>query len=82
MAQIKSMVRSHVEEAGLLSIVGAEVSLQLPNDASPSFQGMLAEIDARKTELDVNRHDHSCRDAGTGLDGSFRFGSWREPARG
>ena len=56
MAPIKSLVRSHVEEAVLLSNVGAEVSFQLPNDASPSFQAMLAEIDARKTELGINRY--------------------------
>ncbi|CAM9216451.1 unnamed protein product [Ectocarpus fasciculatus] len=53
---IKRLVRSHVKEATLLSNVGAEVSFQLPNDASPSFQGMLTEIDSRKTELGVNSY--------------------------
>lgn len=52
---IKNLVRSHVPEATLLSNVGAEVSFQLPNDASRSFQGMLTEIDSRKAELGVNR---------------------------
>lgn len=60
MAPIKSLVRSYVEEAVLLSNVGAEVSFQLPNDASPSFQAMLAEIDTRKTELGINRYTNSC----------------------
>ena len=53
---IKRLVRSHVKEATLLSNVGAEVSFQLPNDASSSFQGMLTEIDSRKAELGVNRY--------------------------
>ncbi|CAM9216529.1 unnamed protein product, partial [Ectocarpus fasciculatus] len=53
---IKHLVRSHVKEATLLSNVGAEVSFQLPNDASSSFQGMLTEIDSRKTELGVNSY--------------------------
>ncbi|CAN0458173.1 unnamed protein product, partial [Hapterophycus canaliculatus] len=52
---IKHLVRSHVKEATLLSNVGAEVSFQLPNDASSSFQAMLTEIDRRKAELHVNR---------------------------
>eukprot|EP00903_Cladosiphon_okamuranus_P016293 g15025.t1 len=51
---IKSLVRSHVKEATLLSNVGAEVSFQLPNDASSSFQRMLTEIDSRKAELGVD----------------------------
>lgn len=53
---IKTLVRSYVREATLLSNVGAEVSFQLPNDASPSFQGMLTEIDTRKVELGINRY--------------------------
>lgn len=53
---IKRLVRSHVREATLLSNVGAEVSFQLPNDSSSSFQGMLTEIDARKGELGINRY--------------------------
>ena len=52
---IKRLVRSHVKEATLLSNVGAEVSFQLPNDSSSSFQGMLTEIDDRKAELGIDR---------------------------
>lgn len=52
---IKHLVRSHVRNAALLSNVGAEISFQLPNDASASFQGMLTEIDERKAELKINR---------------------------
>ncbi len=48
-------MRSHVKEATLLSNVGAEVSFQLPNDASSSFQDMLTEIDSRKAELGIDR---------------------------
>lgn len=55
MKPIKRLVRSHVNEATLLSNVGAEVSFQLPNDASSSFQGMLTEIDDRKAELGIDR---------------------------
>ncbi|CAM9405596.1 unnamed protein product, partial [Scytosiphon promiscuus] len=53
---IKHLVRSHVKEATLLSNVGAEISFQLPNDASSSFQAMLTEIDRRKAELHVNSY--------------------------
>ncbi|CAN0021601.1 unnamed protein product [Pylaiella littoralis] len=53
---IKAMVRSHVKEATLLSNVGAEVSFQLPNDASSSFQAMLTEIDDRRAELGINSY--------------------------
>ncbi|CAN0071849.1 unnamed protein product, partial [Laminaria digitata] len=52
---IKHLVRSHVKHAALLSNVGAEISFQLPNDASASFEGMLTEIDKRKAELKINR---------------------------
>lgn len=55
MKPIKRLVASHVKKATLLSNVGAEVSFQLPNDASASFKGMLSEIDARKEELNINR---------------------------
>lgn len=55
MKPIKHLVRSHVRAATLLSNVGAEVSFQLPNDASSSFQAMLTEIDERKSELGINR---------------------------
>lgn len=48
-------MRSHIREATLLSNVGAEVSFQLPNDASGAFQAMLTEIDARKVELGIDR---------------------------
>ena len=54
-APIKALVRSHVKESVLLSNVGAEVSFQLPNDASPSFKDMLLEMDTRKEELGINR---------------------------
>ena len=57
MKPIKRLVRSHVNNAALLSNVGAEISFQLPNDASASFEGMLTEIDARKAELKINRCD-------------------------
>lgn len=57
MRPIKHLVRSHVRAAALLSNVGAEVSFQLPNDASPAFQAMLTEIDSRKAELGINRWD-------------------------
>ena len=52
---IKALVRSHVKGSKLLSNVGAEVSFQLPNDASPSFKAMLLEMDNRKEELGINR---------------------------
>ena len=61
MRPIKSLVRSHVHEATLLSNVGAEVSFQLPNDSSSSFQGMLTEIDDRKAELGINRCTRGAR---------------------
>ena len=51
---IKHLVRSHVRDAALLSNVGAEISFQLPNDASASFEGMLKEIDNRKNELKIS----------------------------
>ena len=54
-APIKALVRSHVKGSALLSNVGAEVSFQLPNDASPSFKDMLLEMDNRKEELGINR---------------------------
>ena len=60
MKPIKRLVRSHVRHAALLSNVGAEISFQLPNDASASFEGMLTEIDARKAELKINRYDRFC----------------------
>eukprot|EP00903_Cladosiphon_okamuranus_P008962 g8576.t1 len=53
---IKRLVRSHVKEATLLSNVGAEISFQLPNDSSSSFQGMLTEIDDRKAELGIDSY--------------------------
>lgn len=53
---IKRLVASHVKAATLLSNVGAEVSFQLPNDASGAFKGMLSELDARKDELNINRY--------------------------
>lgn len=58
---IKHLVRSHVKQATLLSNVGAEVSFQLPHDASPSFQEMLTDIDSKRAELGVNRQvrDHT-----------------------
>lgn len=52
---IKRLVASYVPSASLLSNVGAEISFQLPNDASPSFKAMLTEIDARKDELGLGR---------------------------
>ena len=55
MAPIKALVRSHVKGSVLLSNVGAEVSFQLPNDASPSFKDMLLEMDKRKEELGISR---------------------------
>lgn len=61
MRPIKSLVRSHVHEATLLSNVGAEVSFQLPNDSSSSFQSMLTEIDSRKVELGINRYTRGTR---------------------
>lgn len=48
-------MQSHVKSATLLSNVGAEVSFQLPNEASSSFKALLTEIDSRKAELGVNR---------------------------
>ncbi len=54
-APIKALVRSHVKGSVLLSNVGAEVSFQLPNDASSSFKNMLLEMDDRKDELGINR---------------------------
>lgn len=56
MRPIKHLVRSYVREATLLSNVGAEVSFQLPNDASGSFEAMLTEIDTRKEELGITRY--------------------------
>ena len=55
MKPIKRLVRSYVREATLLSNVGAEVSFQLPNDASGTFEAMLTELDARKAELAITR---------------------------
>lgn len=52
---IKQLVHSHVRSAALLSNVGAELSFQLPNDASSTFKAMLSEIDARQDELGINR---------------------------
>lgn len=52
---IKRLVASHVPAAGLLSNVGAEISFQLPNDASPAFKGLLSEVDTRKDELSITR---------------------------
>lgn len=52
---IKQLVRSHVRSAALLSNVGAELSFQLPRDASSAFKALLSEIDARKDELGINR---------------------------
>lgn len=48
-------MRSHVNGSKLLSNVGAEVSFQLPTDASSSFKDMLLEMDDRKEELGINR---------------------------
>lgn len=48
-------MQSHVKSATLLSNVGAEVSFQLPNEASSAFEALLTEIDSRKAELGVNR---------------------------
>lgn len=53
---IKKLVRSHVRSSALLSNVGAEMSFQLPNDASPSFKAMLSEVDSRQEELGINRY--------------------------
>lgn len=55
MAPLKALVRSYVKGSKLLSNVGAEVSFQLPNDASSSFKNMLLEMDDRKEELGINR---------------------------
>lgn len=55
MAPLKALVRSHVKGSKVLSNVGAEVSFQLPNDASSSFKDMLLEMDNRKGELGINR---------------------------
>lgn len=52
---IKALVRSHVKASVLLSDVGAELSFQLPSEASSSFKGMLLEMDDRKEELGINR---------------------------
>ena len=57
MKPIKRLVRSYVREATLLSNVGAEVSFQLPNDASGTFEAMLTELDARKAELGITRFE-------------------------
>lgn len=56
MAPIKALVRSHVKGSTVLSNVGAEVSFQLPTDASSSFKNMLLEMDDRKEELGINRY--------------------------
>ncbi|CAM9541397.1 unnamed protein product [Ascophyllum nodosum] len=56
---IKRLVRSYVREATLLSNVGAEVSFQLPNDASGTFEAMLTELDARKAELGITSYGMS-----------------------
>lgn len=55
MKPIKTLVRSHVNAAKLLSNVGAELSFQLPQEASSSFKEMLCEIDSRKAELSISR---------------------------
>lgn len=52
---LKALVRSHVKGSKLLSNVGAEVSFQLPSDASSTFKAMLLEMDDRKEELGINR---------------------------
>ncbi|CAN0348380.1 unnamed protein product [Pylaiella littoralis] len=53
---IKALVRSHVKGSALLSNVGAELSFQLPNDASSSFKNMLLEMDNRQAELGINSY--------------------------
>ncbi|CAN0135768.1 unnamed protein product, partial [Hapterophycus canaliculatus] len=53
---IKALVRSHVKASVLLSNVGAEVSFQLPSNASSSFKDMLLEMDHRKQELGINSY--------------------------
>lgn len=52
---IKQLVLSHVSSATILSNVGAELSFQLPNDASSAFRGMLSEIDSRMEALGISR---------------------------
>lgn len=52
---IKVLVRSHIEGSTLLSNVGAEVSFQLPSEASASFKNMLLEMEDRQTELGISR---------------------------
>eukprot|EP00953_Heterococcus_sp_UTEX-ZZ885_P016384 9212-Heterococcus_DN1.PRE.2 len=56
---IRHLVRDHVPKAEVLSDVGAEISFQLPSNASASFKALLMDIDAHTDDLCVSSYGMS-----------------------
>jgi ATP-binding cassette subfamily A (ABC1) protein 3 len=50
---MQTLIKSFIPEAGLLTNIGAEMTLQLPLHSSSIFQEMFEAIDAQKNELSV-----------------------------